>query len=420
MVSSLVLRTGLFVGISAQNWVPPEGCEQGWHADECCCQVCPASGFEYSTFSPMKTAACFQVGGQCKVPSLSSYVRGAVSRRADPTQFLGVGMDEPEQVHLIGGHADEVAIVFTTRDTSLSAAHVRKAVEIPKETVVMGSSDAYSALITPGGWNGYSDGFSHPGEAYTECSDQRPLSFLSYHNETCMYTSGIIHTVRVQNLEPGMQYEFRPQGSERWRPFRMPPGVGQPVKFGIVADLGMTMDSLVTMRHMKDALNSGELDSILFPGDLSYADGFPQQWDDYAKLSEFLFETVPTAYGVGNHEFSSENFMNFVPRYGWPSKDRSASPSKLWYSFESGLAHVIMLCTYCQTNKQSLQYKWLQQDLTKLHIDLGGGITTSFTTLRAVLCVTTANPKLVRSIMVSDLSTTSPRASEQAGNRLRI
>jgi len=35
----------------------------------------------------------------------------------------------------------------------------------------------------------------------------------------------------------------------------------------------------------------------------------------------------------------------------------------LWFSFEAGLAHVIMLCSYCDYTNTSLQFAWLQQDL---------------------------------------------------------
>jgi len=110
----------------------------------------------------------------------------------------------------------------------------------------------------------------------------------------------------------------------------------------------------------------GELDSVLFPGDLSYADGFPQAWDSYARQGEFLWETVPTAYSAGNHEYSNENFGNYVPRYAWPSNSRSNSPSHMWYSFEAGLAHVVMLCSYCEAHEGSLQHSWLVQDLEQV------------------------------------------------------
>jgi len=133
----------------------------------------------------------------------------------------------------------------------------------------------------------------------------------------------------------------------------------------LLADLGQTLDSLRTMRHVKDRVNDGGVDVVLFPGDLSYADGYAQAWDYFGQLGEFLFESVSTAYGVGNHEYGSgaENFVNFLPRYGWPNARRARSDSPLWYSFDAGLAHVVMLCSYCDYKNSSIQYAWLEQDL---------------------------------------------------------
>jgi 3',5'-cyclic AMP phosphodiesterase CpdA len=119
------------------------------------------------------------------------------------------------------------------------------------------------------------------------------------------------------------------------------------------------------MQHMKHALDGGRIDTVIFPGDLSYADGFAPAWDHYGRLSEFLWESLPAAYIVGNHEYASgmEQNANFLPRYGWPSKDRSSSDSQLWYSFEVGLAHVVNLCSYCESSASSLQGEWLKADL---------------------------------------------------------
>merc|ERR1712232_1328673 len=123
-------------------------------------------------------------------------------------------MGKIEQVHMIGGYSDEVTVVFTTPTMSKSRVHVRKAVDIPKEAVVSGTAGTYASLITPGGWNGYADDWNHPGENFPACSDQHPQSYSTYDNETCIYMSDVIHTVRLKNLEPGTQYEFRPWGSQ--------------------------------------------------------------------------------------------------------------------------------------------------------------------------------------------------------------
>ena len=123
------------------------------------------------------------------------------------------------------------------------------------------------------------------------------------------------------------------------------------------------------MKHLAASVKKGALDAIVFPGDLSYADGFAPAWDTYGRLSEFLFETIPTLYTVGNHEYAtgSENFGMFLPRYGWPSKERSRSSSQMWFSFEAGLAHVVFMCSYCNTSVGSAQYQWLQRDLASVN-----------------------------------------------------
>merc|ERR1719215_241688 len=89
-----------------EHWSPPPGCENGWGAFECCCHLCPASGFEHSMFTPKLLDECLNLGGQCKVPTMSSYVRGTAGKLANET-FNHNGFSEKiEQVHMIGGYSD--------------------------------------------------------------------------------------------------------------------------------------------------------------------------------------------------------------------------------------------------------------------------------------------------------------------------
>merc|ERR1712136_643377 len=104
-------------------------------------------------------------------------------------------------------------------------------------------------------------------------------------------------------------------------------------------------------------------DAVIFPGDISYADGYADAWDAYGRLSEFLFESVPVAYGVGNHEFANEQYVHYTPRYPPPT---SHTGSHLWYSYEAGMAHVIMLCSYCVVTPGTPQHEFLQRDLASV------------------------------------------------------
>jgi len=201
---------------------------------------------------------------------------------------------------------------------------------------------------------------------YKPCNND---GFPSYTNTTCYYTSDLIHTVKISGLKPGRSYKYRPVTKAGvWRHFKTPPALGSPIKFGFTADMGQTADSKRTMEHMKAAVDSGDIQSIIFPGDLAYADGYAQAWDNWGRLSEQLLGAVPSAFGAGNHEYTNgyENFVSFTPRYGWPTDDSSGNASPLWYSFEAGMAHVIMLCSYCDFAVGSVQEEWLQRDLNRV------------------------------------------------------
>ncbi|CAK0897222.1 unnamed protein product [Prorocentrum cordatum] len=124
------------------------------------------------------------------------------------------------------------------------------------------------------------------------------------------------------------------------------------------------------MGHMRKDFEEGAFDSAIFPGDLSYADGFGPRWDSYGRLAEPLFSQLPTAYTVGNHEMSSgmEQAVHF--RWRYPAlflREDSGSTSDLYYSFEAGMAHVVTLCSYCPCGNGSAQYRWLERDLARMN-----------------------------------------------------
>lgn len=302
---------------------------------------------------------CTSVGGQCKSEVTNAYSRPPPADLAHSSLRARSADGGSEQFHLIGGHPDEVTIVFM---------HPGNNTPQTVEIRVNGSSDiwhqstvvsSYSFFMNPASWNGYSS--SSRGSEYFPCAQG---GWGHYQNASCFYTSDMIHKAQVTNLTGGTAYDYRVLGEASWRTFRTPPPVGSPISIAVTGDLGQTTDSHTTMLHMMQEVTAGDADLVLFPGDLSYADGYALDWDSYGRLGDFLWGSVPAAYGVGNHEYTNgfENFVNFLPRYGWESSQTTSS-SPLWYSFDAGLAHVIMLCSYCDTAEGSPQHKWLQADL---------------------------------------------------------
>merc|ERR1711907_619390 len=59
-----------------------------------------------------------------------------------------------------------------------------------------------------------------------------------------------------------------------------------------------------------------------------------------------------------------EGFTPYDRRYPHDALAKKAgSSSNFWYSYDAGLAHVIMLCSYCDFTEGSHQFKWLMKDL---------------------------------------------------------
>jgi hypothetical protein len=275
-----------------------------------------------------------------------------------------------EQVHIIAGNPEDVTIVYVTQTAMHTSVLITDSLATPP-LQFNGSRQVYSAMqygAAGNGWvydweDGYDDDvFPVPPKNLYGCGP----AWKGYSNVDCIYTSDYVHQVTVTGLTPGTRYWYQPSGANKWRSFKTSPAIGHPVSFGLVADLGQTTDSVVVMQRLKARVDSGDIDAIIFPGDISYADGYANAWDNYGRLSEFLFEAVPTAYGVGNHEFANEQFVHYKPRYPAPVSRTVQSDSSFWYSYETGLAHVITLCFYCDVSPGSPQYKFVVKDLAAL------------------------------------------------------
>jgi len=308
---------------------------------------CSGEGLNITDFKCMSDDACLQMGGQCKSEKTSHYVRGPTS---EPL-WLAAKSDGPEQVHLIGGSPDEVAVYWMTPKPKKTEVQVREKGATDTKTY-KGTRDMYSAQLLAGGSNGW----IHP--FHGEC---RPPEDPN----GCIYQSGVIHTVQVTGLVGGTKYEYQLPGEDSWREFKTPPAVGQPIAFGVTADLGQTKDSQRTLDHMQLLASKGELDHVIFPGDVAYSDGYAPAWDSFGRVVEPLMSRVPTAIGGGDHELGGDggSWMHFEKRFGWRNKERSGSDSFLWFSWEAGLAHITMLCSFCDHKVGSLQHDWLLEDL---------------------------------------------------------
>ncbi|KAK7341102.1 hypothetical protein VNO80_24026 [Phaseolus coccineus] len=162
------------------------------------------------------------------------------------------------------------------------------------------------------------------------------------------YSSGFIHHTTIKNLE---------------------------VSVLLGGDLGQSFDSNITLSHYGLSPRKGE--TVLFVGDLFYADNYPNhdnvRWDTWGRFTERSVAYQPWIWTVGNHEidFAPEigetvPFKPFSHRYHVPY-EASQSTSPLWYSIKRASAHIIVLSSYSAHGKGMPQYKWLEEELPKVN-----------------------------------------------------
>lgn len=216
------------------------------------------------------------------------------------------------------------------------------------------------------------------------------------------YTSNQIHKVTLQGLKANTQYWYSVSGfddEERLNFMTLPaPGEGKEdsIVYGVVGDLGQTIYSLSTIRHME---RNGRIRGVLHAGDLSYANCVQRLWDSYGRAIQPVARKVPWMISVGNHEIEWTDgdsgqglFKSVEARFPMPqvkpavmgeitypaTKHRiakSCTPSAFstnydygiaYYSWETGLSHMIHLNCYSQVGANSEQYRWLESDLKKI------------------------------------------------------
>ncbi|XP_059450299.1 purple acid phosphatase-like isoform X2 [Corylus avellana] len=192
------------------------------------------------------------------------------------------------------------------------------------------------------------------------------------------YTSGFIHhtTIRKLKFSTKYYYEVGIGHTPRQFWFTTPPEVGPdvPYTFGLIGDLGQTFDSNMTLTHYE--LNPQKGKTVLYVGDLSYADRYPNhdnvRWDTWGRFVERSVAYQPWIWTAGNHEIDfvpeigeTKPFKPYTHRYHVPYK-ASNSTAPFWYSIKRASAYIIVLASYSAYGTYTPQYKWLEAELQKV------------------------------------------------------
>jgi hypothetical protein len=93
-------------------------------------------------------------------------------------------------------------------------------------------------------------------------------------------------------------------------------------------------------------------------GDLSYAEGDPEDWDAWFRIIEPLASLAPYMTAIGNHEYEPGSGLSaYLGRLALPNDER-------YYSFDCGPVHVVVLDSGASYAAPSTAMtEWLENDL---------------------------------------------------------
>uniref|UniRef100_A0A7C9A6X4 Purple acid phosphatase n=1 Tax=Opuntia streptacantha TaxID=393608 RepID=A0A7C9A6X4_OPUST len=329
--------------------------------------------------------------GQKSIPTTLEGPFKPVTHRFDPSLRRGsddLSMDHPRLRRNVSGYFPEQIALALSSPTSMWVSWVTGGGHIGTNVTALDPSSVASEV-----WYGKESG------NYTNKQTGMSMVYsqLYPYEGLLNYTSGIIHHVRLEGLQPGTKYYYKcgdgsiPASSEE-RIFETLPLPGSnvyPRRIAVIGDLGLTHNSSTTIDHVTQ--NDPSL--ILMVGDLCYANqyqttggkgascfscAFPDapiretyqpRWDGWGRFMEPLISKVPMMVIEGNHEIEPQAmgvmFKSYLTRFAVPS-DESGSGSHFYYSFDAGGVHFIMLGAYVDYNRTSTQYAWLMKDLEKV------------------------------------------------------
>lgn len=208
------------------------------------------------------------------------------------------------------------------------------------------------------------------------------------------YNSPSLYTSTFTGLPIGNKEFFYSCGSSKLgysqvHSFKTHPGLVDDVTFFVLGDVGQTSNSVNTLNELVEyeELLTAKSGGIISMGDLSYANGNQPLWDTFGNLRETAAAKIPFQTTMGNHEWfdTEHNFKAYKARFQNPPVNGT---KELYYSFNAGLVHFVMVAGYCPqmrtTHEQpclkegSDQRAWLENDLASVDRDVTPWVVVSF------------------------------------------
>ncbi|CAL4905703.1 unnamed protein product [Urochloa decumbens] len=207
---------------------------------------------------------------------------------------------------------------------------------------------------------------------------------------------GYIHTSFLKELWPDALYTYRlghrlSDGTHVWSKsysFRASPYPGQDSlqRVVIFGDMGKAEEDSsdeygnyeqASLNTTKQIINDLEnIDMVIHIGDLSYANGYLSQWDQFTAQIEPIVSTIPYMIGSGNHERDWPDTGSFYGHNdsggecGVPAQTMFYVPAenraKFWYSTDYGMFRFCVAHTEEDWRPGTEQYKFIEHCLSSV------------------------------------------------------
>lgn len=251
--------------------------------------------------------------------------------------------NSPSQVHLaaaaVGARAGTAMLVtWMTADNTTGAGSVRYGQSAGALTQ---SADAALSTYTNGGW------------------------------------VGAIHIATMDALTPDVEYYYQ-VGSDAggWSPVRSftPYGPSLPAgfRFAVVGDMGAERtysaghQDYINFASSAKAPPEVKIETVIHAGDIGYADGYMERWDELFNAMEPTAATMPYMVCPGNHE-AVDQFTSYNRRLPMPAAASNATATDArYYSWDAGCVHFVSLSSESVLNGPEIddaQIEWLKADL---------------------------------------------------------
>ncbi|MBN2493133.1 MAG: metallophosphoesterase [Deltaproteobacteria bacterium] len=180
----------------------------------------------------------------------------------------------------------------------------------------------------------------------------------------------VIHSVRLDGLEPDTTYHYRvgdpSVGWSQDQSFSTAPADAcAPFSFGIAADnRGNLSGTSLCWETVYERIAAEGVDFVINSGDLVHEGKNDNEWADFLETSAFQMASLPIVPALGNHDDDDVDGDGALYNQVFTLPRNPVTGTEDFYSFDYGNTHFVCLSTHTfKDDAYQQQLEWLAQDL---------------------------------------------------------